>query len=433
MSTRNNHSNPYSASDIEKYLKGELPAREMHDLEQAALEDPFLADALEGLALHPGLPQDLSDLRHRLTAKVAEKTQRTPIRIIHRPIILAAAILLLLGIGFTFYYTTAVHKESPAAIAGIQRPAPPAAPSTDSTVIAPAATAGASASAITAKASKAKAYESKTLTPLAADQEVTITTPPTTSQAKPLAVTLQDKQLSLQKAKDSIQNNFKINQPQALGSAFISTTNHPLIYHGIVLDAQNHPLAGASLSLNGYNSFNTVTDQHGEFRFSLRQQDSTRLLTIGMVGYNQASIALNTLNTDRPTGNFIHLQPHLNNLDEVVVVGYGPARKETRAGIPSDNDETLDTLWQKATPIVGREAYLLYLAAAKNKLGLDSTITGVETISFEVDRNGILSAFKIEQSLSPAHDAGVIRLINEGPAWSVLKGRKIRAAVTVIF
>ena len=39
----------YSATDIQKYLKGELSAREMHELEKAALEDPFLADALEGI------------------------------------------------------------------------------------------------------------------------------------------------------------------------------------------------------------------------------------------------------------------------------------------------------------------------------------------------------------------------------------------------
>jgi hypothetical protein len=34
--------------DIEKYLKGELSPKEMHELEKKALSDPFLADALEG-------------------------------------------------------------------------------------------------------------------------------------------------------------------------------------------------------------------------------------------------------------------------------------------------------------------------------------------------------------------------------------------------
>ena len=33
---------------IKKYLAGQLDARAMHQLERRALDDPFLADALEG-------------------------------------------------------------------------------------------------------------------------------------------------------------------------------------------------------------------------------------------------------------------------------------------------------------------------------------------------------------------------------------------------
>ena len=38
----------YTAADIEKYWKGKLSAAEMHAMEKAAMEDPFLSDALEG-------------------------------------------------------------------------------------------------------------------------------------------------------------------------------------------------------------------------------------------------------------------------------------------------------------------------------------------------------------------------------------------------
>jgi hypothetical protein len=38
----------YTAADIEKYWKGTLSAAEMHAMEKAAMDDPFLADALEG-------------------------------------------------------------------------------------------------------------------------------------------------------------------------------------------------------------------------------------------------------------------------------------------------------------------------------------------------------------------------------------------------
>lgn len=448
MSTKNNHINPYSASDIEKYLKGELSAREMHDLETAALDDPFLADALEGLALHPSFADDLGDLRQRLTASVDQKTRRSGALLIRRRIYIAAACLLLLGIGFAFYYSSPDHKGSPKDVAGNQRLAPAAAAArADSTSIAagvadvstiqPATAPPATAPQETAlarnppaQASKIKAKENKSPATTAADDDMAITRPAATS----LPVADASVVAGVRVEKDSILSNYQNTfKRQATSNAYFSAADHPLVYSGKVLDAQNQPLAGASLTVNGFNAIGTKTDQKGEFRLSLRPQDSTQLLTVAMAGYTQASFTMNNLSLYRQESNIIHLQPHLNNLDEVLIVGYGNQRKETRAGIPSSSDEKLDTLWEKACPVDGRTAYLLYLAAVKNKLGLDSTITGTETVSFEVDRNGVLTSFKIEQSLSPAHDAAVIRLISDGPSWHLLKGRSVRAAVSIVF
>ena len=60
----------FTAADIEKYHKGLLSAKERHDLEKAALDDPFLADALEGYATAgTNLDADLADLQNRLREK----------------------------------------------------------------------------------------------------------------------------------------------------------------------------------------------------------------------------------------------------------------------------------------------------------------------------------------------------------------------------
>jgi len=53
MSDRMHH-NHFSAADIEKYRKGLLTPAQMHALEKAAMEDPFLADAMEGYGV--GVP-----------------------------------------------------------------------------------------------------------------------------------------------------------------------------------------------------------------------------------------------------------------------------------------------------------------------------------------------------------------------------------------
>ena len=56
----------YTAADIEKYWKGKLSAAEMHAMEKAAMEDPFLSDALEGYK-NANLA-DLDSLKERLEA-----------------------------------------------------------------------------------------------------------------------------------------------------------------------------------------------------------------------------------------------------------------------------------------------------------------------------------------------------------------------------
>src|SRR5580765_2403822 len=40
----------YNAEDIRRYVRDEMSPAEMHAIEKAALEDPFLADAIEGFS-----------------------------------------------------------------------------------------------------------------------------------------------------------------------------------------------------------------------------------------------------------------------------------------------------------------------------------------------------------------------------------------------
>ena len=63
----------FTAADIEKYHKGLLSPREMNELEKAALDDPFLADALEGYAAgNVNIQADLSDLENKLKNRLEE-------------------------------------------------------------------------------------------------------------------------------------------------------------------------------------------------------------------------------------------------------------------------------------------------------------------------------------------------------------------------
>ena len=65
-----NNINNFSAADIERYHKGLMSSQEMHALEKAAMDDPFLADALEGYAVAGvNVSNDRADLQNRLAKR----------------------------------------------------------------------------------------------------------------------------------------------------------------------------------------------------------------------------------------------------------------------------------------------------------------------------------------------------------------------------
>jgi hypothetical protein len=408
MSTSKNNI-PYSSSDIEKYRKGELSAREMHDLEQAALDDPFLADAIEGLMKHPASPQDLADLHERLDQKVTEDTRHAAIIRIRRRITIAAAVILLLGIGITFLYRYPTQPQ-------------------------PTAQPAAAATAATAKADTSHAFVPEATAanaPLAAAADSTRVafTQPKVSHA----VTTRHPGRALAADSSNLSTAFANAAPPPSAEEIYSTAS--LVYRGKVLDINNRPLAGASLTLRGIPASSTTTDNEGFFSLNLPPADTTRQLTVSLFGYNRTSLAVNALSYQSASSNVIYLAPNKANLNAVVTEGNASKRiaKEAPATTVASTQQ-LDTAWVSAAPVIGRPAYLQYLQMTKGILNPDTTFTGTETVSFIVSPDGSLSSFKIEQSLSPAHDAAIIRMITDGPAWHLTLGSaKIRAAVTVNF
>jgi hypothetical protein len=67
----------YSAEDIQKYLQGKMNAAEMHALEKTALDDPFLAEAIEGYRDNVvNLSSDMDILRSRLQERTEVKKEK---------------------------------------------------------------------------------------------------------------------------------------------------------------------------------------------------------------------------------------------------------------------------------------------------------------------------------------------------------------------
>jgi outer membrane biosynthesis protein TonB len=367
-------------------------------------------------------------------ARVEEKEQRRVLPWFRHPAFrVAAAVIGLAGIGLTAWYTLFNRQQPPPDAVVKNTPVVQNAPAVPAAATPAPAPADTIASGAVAKTDKEVILRSRSLKKravpvekplpaeyLASKDDATHPPPPTT---KNLPATTQNLPPDTTLVLRDITSNIPL--PKA------ELAIDPLLLSGKVVDVNNRPLAGASVFLNNAPRTATTTDAYGNFNFRIRPRDTTQQMTVALTGYKQTLVPLNS---NALTNNIIQLEEAKARLNEVVVIGYGAKRKEAFAAIPSDaGDERLDSAWLKVFPVIGKLAYEQWLDTAKRSLRLDSTAIGTERVSFDVDQKGQITNFKVEQSLSPAHDAGMIQLITTGPSWRLLRGRKARALVSLRF
>src|SRR5687768_17300104 len=101
MSGPNKHKT-YTSEDIRRYHSGKMTQAEMHAMEKAALEDPFLADAIEGYTFSQNPEAELAGIRAALDERT-EKTKVIPIssrRSNYGWMRIAALVVVLAGAGW---------------------------------------------------------------------------------------------------------------------------------------------------------------------------------------------------------------------------------------------------------------------------------------------------------------------------------------------
>lgn len=119
MSEQQGHTNLFSAKDIQRYLKGELSPAEMHAIEKAALDDPFLADAIEGMEetmeLHGEavIATNLESIQQQIQNRVAKKDSNRVIAF--RWWYPAAAAVVLLAMSIWFFNGPSKKEPNPVA------------------------------------------------------------------------------------------------------------------------------------------------------------------------------------------------------------------------------------------------------------------------------------------------------------------------------
>jgi TonB-linked SusC/RagA family outer membrane protein len=130
-----------------------------------------------------------------------------------------------------------------------------------------------------------------------------------------------------------------VSTPDALADPFAD-----ILVTGIVSDDAGSPLPGVNILLKG-TAQGVTTDTDG--RFSISVPDGTAVLVVTFIGYLSQEIAVGT-----QTNLNILLQPDVQQLSEIVVVGYGTQRRSSVTGAVT----TVSSNEVAALPVAGVDA-----------------------------------------------------------------------------
>ncbi len=412
MDKGSNNSNQFSGEDIRRYHAGEMPAHEMHAMEKAALEDPFLADAIEGYTYTVTANKDLEELRSKLLEKErGKKIISFPARrrSYYAPLKVAALALLLAGAGWVVYQFS-LTKENDVALNNVELK------ETDTVQSAtPALTTDSLHNTISIKEKESNAIAS------GKKRSVKKDTKDQTSQNSPLQKTEDVKDQNRDVA--SAQNQ-TISSPAAdsrTSAIRLSAANLPdsaSVFKGRIVNAEDKPVPYATINIPDTRK-NVLTDAQGYF--SIISPDSVLKANVNAVGYLTNKLNLNNSNENYK----VVLQESEQSLQEVVVTGVAQPRRKEMANRSA-------TVITDLEPVDGFEKYNKYLFdnIKKSKDDNKNTVKGEVVLIFDVTDNGMPVNITVEKSLCSYCDKEAIRLLMEGPKWQKKKGKKGKIAIT---
>ncbi len=398
MADANKHTT-YSLADIERYLQGAMDAREMHDLERAALQDPFLADAIEGFS---AADMQVSKMHLTdITSRFAESSKQAPVIAMpqqkrNQSWRIAAAVIVLAGIaGFGYLFFN--NKNSEASLAKNVGATGKANDSAAFTNVAP-------------FPADTAALENNTEKPVAANKKVL-------SQPESAAIAAINEQPTHQKtplpAPSLAQPGKKTDSGGKDGSYAMAMRAPAVVLSGSVTDTKQQPVASATIMLA--DSTATLSDEKG--RFSFTTTDSAATASVQAPGYAPASgIQL------RRQGNNIVLEESSALQTEIVVTSIGKVHKkiaDSTAVMPEGG-------WQSFQEYVYKRLNKKY-----NSTTLDNaSINGELNLEFSIDKQGQPYNFTVLHAHDNVIANEAIKAIKQGPKWiGANKGKKTTVTV----
>ena len=409
------------------YIRGLRKGKEAHRLEKESMQDPFLADAMDGYNQVEGNhEQRIEKLRMQVSAHSAKKKSTYAIT-------WSIAACLIIGFGISSYFlflkksmTDEVFIAEESVSIKLAEPAAPPTPAIPATPTVPATPQKEIALATTKV--KTDSTPISEITARQADKKDMIAKIQATSQPQqgvPVMEEVSEETAALQEVVATM-DTFESESDKKMKLAKVATIlPQKNMIKGRVTDEKGEPLIGASVTYKGTN-IGTITNMNGEF--SLVKKDDKKRLTAEYIGYNPVEIRIDTNRTM-----LIAMNENKQALNEVVVVGYGAKKNKKSTTLGSDakvKEQTEKEITPQ--PVIGKRSYQKYLKEnlvrpADEKC---AQVKGKVVLTFLVNKEGRPFYIKVKESLCESADKEAIRLIQEGPDW--IYGNKL-AEVTVKF
>ena len=447
----------YTARDIEQYLAGNLSPLQMHAMEKAALDDPFLAEALEGYEAvqNKEWNNQLVALREEITNK-GKVAKVIPLHKSKSNWWKVAAAVIIIGGGATLTFLFNNNKKEDTDKAQIAQ--------TKTTVIdsilSTANTYPASVTESLNPSASATTEEKKTLpgsiaklNEPAKEEEKYIANPngpqlkPVTASATTIAPENDNaiaaapsvnnpsaagnnadlaKEMNAEKSKSAAKQNDDVellNRQRSMSSAKKEAVLNNF-FTAQVVSPDNTPLPFTNISIKKEN-FGTYADAKGMVR--LVSTDSILQVEVMSVGYQPKTFALRSNQAQAK----IILQEDETAFKDKTVIGNADMagnKRSRRATLLKDSVVNVE-------PADGWDNYNTYVA---NNLDipeskLKGNVHGEVELSFDVKSNGTISNIRVNKSLGAEYDEAAKRLILEGPQWKIKKGRKTTASIKLQF
>ncbi|MDN5212657.1 TonB family protein [Fulvivirgaceae bacterium BMA12] len=448
--------NKLTADILKKYHEGRLTDQEMHQVEKLLLDDPFAAEALEGIETmqDPGHLEAITlDLNRQIDDRTAKKKTKT-IPIYQRPWNVAAAVVMLLTASYLLFdninwLNPSSKSQGPIALEksstpekndtqkDFEKPDESLFSAIEDTILE-------QGEGATAPQSESRTQQKPVVQPLENSQ---VAKTKTTAEKENKLVAVNDKQRARDDADvqlfadeieaDDTSESIEFEPPaqvtdteedfaeapvaarrsetlsgavpkkmsqakkkEVLGKTNKTTNAGRSIYGQVVSAEDGRGLPGVALSVKGTTK-GVYTDINGNYTLPVNESDS--ILRYSFIGYETEEVVL--AEQERID---VELESDEMALSEVVVVAYQD---------DEENENFVPVI--SAQPKGGNPGYRRYL---KDNLqypadALDNKIEGKVKVTFFVQSDGRLSDFEIKRSLGYGCDEEVIRLIKQGPNW----------------